>query len=631
MKNMRINFKFWLLISTLYVVAIGAFGYLQYQDKQAELLAEIDQKLLAAAQATRAIIGPDFHDQAVGPDTISQSQDYQLAIKLYQFAQSIDVAYVYSLKQFDDKVLFVVSSASDQELQLETYEPAYYTSYPEMDDAVLEAMSSGTAQTAEYHDRWGHFRSVFLPFKTQDGTPYVIGADVSLEDIHAVALKSMAYSVLMTALLVLLLWPLFWLLFKGSKKALEAKYQAMFADELTGLPNRNQLLKDLQQASHSHLALIDIRRFNDIINTYGPAIGDHVLKQFACRLDNFTDPRLYKLKAYRLDGDVFALVENHAMTADDVMACAKRLVNHLIDKPYQVSSNDQIKLRVTIGGVNQNEDAYVLANMALDEAKSRNLPTYVYDSKSHDLPATYQRNIQLQKELQLALDENRLVPFFQPIFSANQREIVRYECLARVVDSQGEVVIEPELFLPVARRMGLYAEITRRMIKQALVVARREAVDLTINISIADIMNAETKHFIWQALKNSRLGNRFQFEILENEPITNRQKVVDFIKRTQQLGAEFGIDDLGKSHSNIDRLMSLPLNFIKIDGSIITLIAEDIHTQKVVSELVAIARKNHLKVTAEYCHDEATTLMAEKLGIDYLQGFFLGKPSRAIQ
>ena len=306
-------------------------------------------------------------------------------------------------------------------------------------------------------------------------------------------------------------------------------------------------------------------------------------------------------------------------------------MNHLIDKPYQVSNDDQIKLRVIIGGVNQNEDAYVLANMALDEAKNRNLPTFVYDSKSHDLPATYQRNIQLQKELQLAFDENRLVPFFQPIFSANQREIVRYECLARVVDSQGEVVIEPDLFLPVARRMGLYAEITRRMVKQALVVARREAVDLTINISIADIMNAETKHFILQALKNSRLGNRIQFEILENEPITNRQKVVDFIKKTQQLGAEFGIDDLGKSHSNIDRLMSLPLNFIKIDGSIITLIAEDVHTQKVVSELVAIARKNHLKVTAEYCHDEATTLMAEKLGIDYLQGFFLGKPSRAIQ
>ena len=139
MKNMRINFKFWLLISAFYMAAIGAFGYLQYQDKQAELLAEIDQKLLAAAQAPRAIIGPDFHDQAVGPDAISKAQDYQLGIKLHQFAKAIDVAYVYSLKRFGDQVLFVVSSATDQELQLDTYEPSYYSSYPEMDDAVLEA------------------------------------------------------------------------------------------------------------------------------------------------------------------------------------------------------------------------------------------------------------------------------------------------------------------------------------------------------------------------------------------------------------------------------------------------------------------------------------------------------------
>ena len=67
------------------------------------------------------------------------------------------------------------------------------------------------------------------------------------------------------------------------------------------------------------------------------------------------------------------------------------------------------------------------------------------------------------------------------------------------------------------------------------------------------------------------------------------------------------------------------------NGIKVILIAEDVSTQKVVSELVAIARKHELKVTAEYCHDEATTLMAEKLGIDYLQGFYLGKPSRAIQ
>jgi len=628
---MRIKFKFWLLIAVIYILAIGGFSVLQYQAKHTELMAEIDQKLLTAAHATRAILGPNFHDKLTTPDAISKAQDYQWGVKLYQFAQSIGVAYVYSFKKFGDDIRFVVSGATEEELRLNTYEPAYHSTYPEMPDAVVRAMSTGQIQTAEYHDRWGRFRSIYLPFTTQDGSPYVIGADISLANSDAVVLESMAFSLLMAVLLTLMLLPLVWLLFKSSKQAMSIKYQAMFVDELTGLPNRNQLLEDLRQARHTHLALIDIRKFNDIINNYGPAIGDHVLKQFACRLDNFSDPRLHRLKAYRLDGDVFALVENHAMTAEDVTACFKRLVNHLVDTHYQVTSEEHIKLRVTIGGVNQNRDAFVLANMALDEAKSRNLPAFVFDNTTQHLPATYRRNIQLQKELQLALDEKRLVPFFQPIFSAHKREIVRYECLARVIDSQGEVAIGPDLFLPVARRVGLYAEITRRMVSQCIAVAQKQQVNLTLNLSIADIMNGETRHFIWQALKNSRVGKRIQFEILENEPITNRRTVVEFIQKAQQLGVRFGIDDLGRSHSNIDRLMSLPLDFIKIDGCIITLIAEDVSTQKVVSELVAIARKNHLKVTAEYCHDEATTLMAEKLGIDYLQGFFLGKPSRAIQ
>ena len=160
---MRIKLQYWLLITLFYLAAISGFSWLQYQAKHTELMAEIDQKLLTAAHATRAILGPNFHDQLTSPDDISRAKDYQWGVKLYQFAQSIGVAYVYSFKQFDDEIRFVVSGATEEELRLNTYEPAYHSTYPEMPDAVVKAMSTGQLQTAEYHDRWGRFRSIFLP------------------------------------------------------------------------------------------------------------------------------------------------------------------------------------------------------------------------------------------------------------------------------------------------------------------------------------------------------------------------------------------------------------------------------------------------------------------------------------
>ncbi len=619
-----------LIIIGLYIVAIALFCFFHYKNVRNHLVDGIDKKLLTTIYSTRAIIGADFHDQVVDLNSINPQQDYELGIKLYNYVKDINIEYVYSLKRFDDETLFVISSASEDELTSGEYQPVYMTKYPEMDGAIEIALQSQTIQTAEYSDRWGTFRSMFVPFKTQAGEVYIMAADVSIEEVNSATFKSVARAFFVAFMLGLFLIPLMVLLIKSMHREWNTLYQAMFYDDLTGLPNRNQLMKDLSESKDTHLALIDIKGFNDVTNSYGPALGDHVLKQFACRLNDFHHPKLENFQAYRVAGDLFATLVNQSLLEKEVNARSDMLIKHLTHHDYQISNVDYIRLAITIGGVNQSEDAFMLANMALQEAKKRDVEFFVYDNRSSSLPEIYKQNSLLKQRLQLALDEDRLVPFFQPIIASKNNKIVKYECLARIIDERGEVEITPDVFLPVARQTRLYAEITHRMVTKSIEAVKKGDFIVSINLSISDIMNGATRYYLLNAVKESAAADRIQFEILETEAIQDKKKVLEFIKKLQKLGAKVGIDDLGRSYSNFDRLTFLPVDFIKIDGSIITSIGNDKDAQTVTKNIVDLAHRQNIKVTAEYCFNEATTKMAVELGVDYLQGFYLGKPGKAI-
>ncbi|MCX7554254.1 GGDEF domain-containing phosphodiesterase [Marinicella sp. S1101] len=614
-----------LYVSVLILFSLAHFKYVRYEQSN-----QINQELINAAHAARAILGKDFHDELTNQDSISYQQDYAAALRLYDYARSVGIAYLYSFKRFDDEILFTASSATDEELALEVYDSAYFTRYPEMDPAVEVTFDTGVIQFAEYHDRWGSFRSVFVPFQNSQGETYVVGADMTQGDVESALFKSFVYAFILTGLFAVLVVPVMYLFVKAKKQQWQMKYQLLFKDSLTGLPNKNQLLTDLKKAQHIHLGLIDIKKFSDVTNTYGPAVGDHILKQFAVRLDSFKHDKLDNYKVYRLDGDVFAILEDQNIGVDEIKAGSEELITYLVSHRYQVNSNEYIRLNVVVGGVNQNDDAFMLANMALEEAKRQKIQSFVYDNKSDNLPETYKTNSIIKHQLIEAIEQHRLVPFYQPIFNAHDKQLAKYECLARIVDEQGDVLVAPQQFIPVAKRAGIYSEITQVILAHSIAFAQTNTVIISINLSISDIMNTKTRVFLYRSVRESNIAERIQFEILETEAIEDLSQVTTFILKLQSLGAKVGIDDLGRSYSNFDRLTHLPLDFIKIDGSIITSIANDEDAQRVTREIVAIAKRHNMKVTAEYCYDEATTAMAINLGVDYLQGFHLGKPQKKV-
>ena len=620
-----------IVVTGVYVLLIALYGYFSYQNTRLELLTSVDQRLLTAVNATHLILGKNFHDQLSERNSISAERDYELGLMLNEFKREIGVAYVYSLKKFTDEIRFVVSSATDEEIANHTYENTYFTEYPDMDPALVRAFENNTTQFAEYTDRWGEFRSVFVPYDNAQGERYVIGADVSIDMVKAVMVRSLALTFMLSCFIAVLLIPLVLLFLRSSEREWQARYAALFCDHLTGLPNRNQLIKDLESSQKPHLALIDINKFRDISNTYGPSVGDEVLKQFACCLNTFQHANLTSYQAYRINGDVFATMVDEEISDAEVNEKTQELIEHLTSHEYVIDNQEKVRLGVTVGGVHQKEDALMLANMALDEANRRNVKTFVYNGDKQFLPKIYKKNLRLKAQLEKALDEDRLVPFYQPIVDPESLKPVKYECLARIIDAEGNVELTPDVFLPVARRVRMYPEITRIILTKAIAAAKKYRSIISINISISDILNYPTATFIIDTLKKTGIAELIQFEILETEAITDRRKVMDFVKRVKKTGAQIGVDDFGRSYSNFDRVVFLPVDFIKIDQSIIAYIEHNKQAQKITKHIVAMAHKNNIQVVAEYCHNEATTMMASKLGVDQLQGFYLGKPASETQ
>jgi len=431
---------------------------------------------------------------------------------------------------------------------------------------------------------------------------------------------------LLWLVLMLLVWWLWWYMQRQQQTIRRQFYQVANTDWVTGLANKQQLLTDLESAQHPNLGFVKIVNYQSLVSQHGPIVTDGIIKKVADMLDNFTDPRLKKITTYRVESDVFALLEDQDISHQEVGDAITQIIKQVMGHQHPVGEDMTAQVRVIVGGVNYKQDAYVLANMALQEAELKVLPYYFIDKKVGNLPVNYMADAKAIHELKQALENGNIKPHYQPIFCARSREVVKYECLARWVDDQGKVVKYPDDFLALAHRSHVYHKVTRCILNQAIDFAHQQEASVAVNISVADVRNKKTRTFICEALQASGIADRVYIELLENEHINEEQVVIEFIEQLQELGAKVGLDDLGKGYSNIERFINLPINFVKIDRSIMENLQENKNMQKMAKSIIALAHQKGLKVTAEFCANEQITDMAIELGADFLQGFHLGRP-----
>jgi diguanylate cyclase (GGDEF)-like protein len=398
-----------------------------------------------------------------------------------------------------------------------------------------------------------------------------------------------------------------------------------FTDHLTHLPNLYQLRKDLGDMDQSTLVSVVVDQFTTINNFYGFIVGDYVLEQVGKFLEENIDEKIY-----RVSGTEFAICLEKELNFYDLKDYLEKIYQKVkfIQVEYQ-DSKITTSLTLSSSASASNHNMFAKVSMALKYAQDNQLPFWIYED-SMRLENEYEQNLSISSKVRHAVENSKIIPYFQPIVDNTTGEIVKYECLARLLD-EGDSVVSPLLFLPIAKKIKVYNLITKTIIDRSFEAFKDNHYGFTINLSIDDVMSSEIFDFIINKLKNSEASKRVIFEIVESEAIVDFTKVSKFINEAKRYGARVAIDDFGDGYSNFSYLIKMDVDFIKIDGSLIENIDTDKSSLLVVQTIVDFAKKLGIKTIAEYVHSSTVSDKVKELGIDYSQGYYIDRPSLNIQ
>ena len=403
-------------------------------------------------------------------------------------------------------------------------------------------------------------------------------------------------------------------------------FKRYFTDHLTDLPNQYQLRKDLQSNDDYGLILIKIDNFQTINNFYGFVVGDYVIEY----VGKYLKESLKEHQLYRLSGAEFALTLENSLGFYDLKNYLNELYSRIRDiiVLYQ-DTKVFVDFTLSSSANTDNENIFSKVSMALKYAQEAGVPFWIYEDRMN-FENEYERNLQLSSTVREAVEDGRIVPYYQAIIDTQTSRVEKYECLARLVDSNDKI-LSPFLFIPVAKNIKVYYIVTILIMDKAFAAFEDNEFEFNINISGEDIMNNKVFNYIVNKLKTSKAASRVTFELLESEAIQDFKKVERFINEVKRYGAKIAIDDFGSGYSNFAYLTKMRIDYIKIDGALIKNIDVDKASLLVVETIVDFAKKLGVKTIAEYVYSSVIMDKVKSLGIDYAQGFYIDEPSLDIK
>lgn len=394
-----------------------------------------------------------------------------------------------------------------------------------------------------------------------------------------------------------------------------------YTDSLTHLPNRLKLIKDISSSTGLKLALIDINSFNEINDFYGNDIGDKLLISFGDKIDKFGKANNFNV--YRVNSDVFAILTDKNTEGKLFIDKVSGLQSNLKHVVFQCD-NQRLFINTSIGMAIDEDNLFEKAGMALNYSKLHNKEIQVYYEEL-SIVKEYENNLAWIKKLNEAIEDDRIVPYFQPIYNNKTCKIEKYEALIRMIDENGKV-ISPFAFLEISRKAHIYPELTRIMINKSFEKFKDKDFQFSINLLVEDILNTETTALIFKKLDDKNIAKNAVFEIVETEGIENFQEVIEFINTVHSYGSKIAIDDFGTGYSNFKYLTELNVDYIKIDGSIIKNICNDKTSELVTETIVNFAFKLGTDVIAEFVSNKDVYEKVSEMGIDFSQGYYFSEP-----
>lgn len=408
------------------------------------------------------------------------------------------------------------------------------------------------------------------------------------------------------------------------EKKTQELHKKIYTNSLSGLPNRNQLLEDSSRIDFVKLAILDIDKFRSFNDVYGEEFGNISLQQTAQWLIKHVYK--YKHRLYHLGGDEFVIASlDHHDTKESFVSFIETLLNKYKNNKFshnEKSYQFMMSSGITFSGENK---MLAYADMALKDAKKRNIPITVFQDDK-ELERTHKEDLEIQKKLLYGLDNDGICSFFQPILPIKNKKLeTKYESLVRLID-ENKKVIPPFKFLNIAKQNRVYYKITRQVLHKTLETIEKYQIPCSLNLSLTDIKNERTIKYLYGVLDEFNFCELLTIELLETEDFDNYKEVHSFCMKIKTYGIKIALDDFGSGYSNFTHILNLPVDYIKIDSSLISNIDRDISSQIMVETIVSLAKKLNVETIAEFVSSEDILDMVRSLGVDYVQGFHIGKP-----
>lgn len=412
-------------------------------------------------------------------------------------------------------------------------------------------------------------------------------------------------------------------------------------DALTGLFNRHrfqtELERTLEYSERYHqsgaLMFIDLDQFKYINDTLGHQVGDKFLKQTADKLS--AGIRRVDVLG-RLGGDEFGIILPNT-SKEDVQKIAEKLMQNLTGDMIGASASETA-VTASIGIVMFPDQEKVpdsllaMADVAMYSAKDKGRNTFCFYSDEDQHIKSMQEKLQWENKIRSALDEDKFILHFQPIYDLQSRKAIHYEVLLRMIGDDGNLIM-PATFLNIAERFGLIREIDHWVLHKAIQVQAESVknnrpVSLAINISGRHFGNPKVLEWIRSYIKETGADpEKLIFEITETAAVENTEQAGYFTDELHKLGCKIALDDFGIGFSSFHYLKHMPVDIVKLDGSFVKNLGFDDFDKVFVKTMSDMASGLKIKCIAEFVEREETVSILKELGVEMGQGFHLARPS----
>ncbi|WP_188113732.1 bifunctional diguanylate cyclase/phosphodiesterase [Salinicola halimionae] len=409
-------------------------------------------------------------------------------------------------------------------------------------------------------------------------------------------------------------------------------------DSLTELYNRRFFEEALNRAvvagAFGAVLYLDLDRFKDVNELSGHQTGDQLLRAVASTLSGLSHGYIVA----RLGGDEFAVLMEHTST-DAAVDLARKIADHLDQQSIHIHGRTH-RASASIGIAaypdhgDRPDKLMANADYAMYRAKEDMAKRWHLLQPDQQDREELKQRVYWAERIRSALLYDQFELMLQPIFRLTDFNIQHYEALLRLRGDDGEY-LSPGAFIPIAERNGQIAAIDRWVVAKGIELISRfvdNSISLAINLSGQSLQDKELMPLMESEFEKWEVEpRRLIVEVTETAAVTDFTSARGVLEDIRRLGCQVALDDFGVGFSSFYYLGQLPSDYIKVDGSFITTLPDSEENQLIVKAIADIAKGLGKKTVAEFVDKPSILPYLRKYNIDYVQGFYLGRPQPATE